>query len=210
MFWLIITSFSTGRWWSGKARLFCQGFINLRCYVLMLLLFSCLVVSNSFLTLWAVCSPPEPGSVALSMGFPKQEKWSELPFPSPEDLPGPGMKPASPALELDFFTTESQGVDEWTLTLHFSFITLFAFWFLLHSLVLRDQFCCRSVYFQEVCFPEVWHEEIDLFLSFLLWNDTTELIILYYLYLFLCFINLVPKISWSPFCFLLYSCGKSF
>ena len=42
----------------------------------------------------------------------RSEYWSELPFPSPEDLPGPGMKPASPALELDFFTTESQGVDE--------------------------------------------------------------------------------------------------
>ena len=33
----------------------------------------------------------------LSMGFPRQEYWSGLPFPSPEDLPDPWIKPASPA-----------------------------------------------------------------------------------------------------------------
>ena len=34
----------------------------------------------------------------LSMGFPRQEYWSRLPFPSPGDLPNPGLKPGSPAL----------------------------------------------------------------------------------------------------------------
>jgi len=34
----------------------------------------------------------------LSMGFSRQEYWSELPFPSPGDLPDPGIKPRSPAL----------------------------------------------------------------------------------------------------------------
>ena len=33
----------------------------------------------------------------LSMGFPRQEYWSVLPFPSPWDLPNPGIEPASPA-----------------------------------------------------------------------------------------------------------------
>ena len=33
----------------------------------------------------------------LSMGFPRQEYWNELPFPSPEDLPDPRIKPTSPA-----------------------------------------------------------------------------------------------------------------
>ena len=33
-----------------------------------------------------------------SMGFSRQEYWSELPFPSPEDLPDPGIEPGSPAL----------------------------------------------------------------------------------------------------------------
>ena len=43
------------------------------------------------------------------MGFPRQEYWSELPFPSPWDLPDPGIKPASPALAGGFFTTEPPG-----------------------------------------------------------------------------------------------------
>ena len=44
------------------------------------------------------------------MGFPKQEYWSLLPwFPSPRDLPDPGIKPASPKLAGRFFTTEPPG-----------------------------------------------------------------------------------------------------
>ena len=41
-----------------------------------------------------------------SMGFPRQEYWSGLPFPPPRDLPDPGIKPMSPALAGEFFTTE--------------------------------------------------------------------------------------------------------
>ena len=37
----------------------------------------------------------------LSMEFSRQEYWSGLPFPSPGDLPGPGIKPRSPALQAD-------------------------------------------------------------------------------------------------------------
>ena len=51
-----------------------------------------------------------PGTVArqapLSMGFFRQEFWSGLPFPSPGDLPEPGIEPVSPALAGGFFTTE--------------------------------------------------------------------------------------------------------
>ena len=36
--------------------------------------------------------------VPLSMGFPRQEYWSGLSFPSPEDLPNPGIEPGYPAL----------------------------------------------------------------------------------------------------------------
>ena len=42
----------------------------------------------------------------LSMGFPRQEYWSGLPFPSPGDLPDPGIEPRSPALQADSFPTE--------------------------------------------------------------------------------------------------------
>ena len=48
----------------------------------------------------------------LSMGFSRQEYWSGLPFPSPGDLPNPGIELASlvsPALAGRFFSTESPG-----------------------------------------------------------------------------------------------------
>ena len=43
----------------------------------------------------------------LSMGFSRQEYGSGVPFPSPGDLPDPGIKSVSPALADRFFTTES-------------------------------------------------------------------------------------------------------
>ena len=42
----------------------------------------------------------------LSMGFSRQEYWNGLPFPSPGNLPNPGIKPISSALAGRFFTTE--------------------------------------------------------------------------------------------------------
>jgi len=43
------------------------------------------------------------------MGPPRQEYWSDLPFPSPGDLPEPGVKLASPALAGRFFNTQPPG-----------------------------------------------------------------------------------------------------
>ena len=45
----------------------------------------------------------------LSMGFSRQEYWSGLPFPLPGDLPDPGIKPGSPALQADSSPTELWG-----------------------------------------------------------------------------------------------------
>ena len=45
----------------------------------------------------------------LSMGFPRQEYWSGLPFPPLQDLPDPGIRPTSPALAGRVFTTEPFG-----------------------------------------------------------------------------------------------------
>ena len=45
----------------------------------------------------------------LSMGFPRQEYWSGLSFPTPEDLPDPRTEPTSPALAGGFFITEPPG-----------------------------------------------------------------------------------------------------
>ena len=45
----------------------------------------------------------------LSMGFPRQEYWSGLPFPSPENLPDPGIESMSPALQEDSLPLNHQG-----------------------------------------------------------------------------------------------------
>ena len=43
------------------------------------------------------------------MGFPRQEYWRGLPFPSPGDLPNPGIEPWSPALLADSLLSEPPG-----------------------------------------------------------------------------------------------------
>ena len=59
------------------------------CVCVCVCVFSCSLVSDS---LWPMdCSTAAP----LSMGFPRQEYWSGRPFPSPGDLPSPGIEPAS-------------------------------------------------------------------------------------------------------------------
>ena len=50
-------------------------------------------ISPHSATSWTVAHQAPP-----SMGFSRQEYWSGLPFPSPGDLPDPGIKPRSPAL----------------------------------------------------------------------------------------------------------------
>ena len=44
-----------------------------------------------------------------SMGFSRQEYWSGLPFPSPGDLPDPGIEPRSPTLQADVLTSDPPG-----------------------------------------------------------------------------------------------------
>ena len=58
------------------------------------------LVTQSYLTLW------DPRA-SLSMGFPRQEYWSGLPFPPRGDLPNPRIKPRSPALQ--FSSLSHQG-----------------------------------------------------------------------------------------------------
>ena len=57
-----------------------------------------------FATPWIVAY-----QTSLSMGFSRQEYWSGLPFPSPGDLPDPGIEPGPPALEADALTSEPPG-----------------------------------------------------------------------------------------------------
>ena len=57
-----------------------------------------------FATPWTVAR-----QAPLSMGFSRQEYWSGLPFPSPGDLPNPGIKPGSPAWQADALSSEPPG-----------------------------------------------------------------------------------------------------
>ena len=62
------------------------------------------VLSDTFVTPWTVVH-----QAPLSMGFLRRDYWSGLPFPSPWNLPNPGIEPVSPgasALADEFFTTE--------------------------------------------------------------------------------------------------------
>ena len=60
---------------------------------------------SDFVTPWTVAH-----QASLSMGFPRQQYWTEFLFPSPEDLPDPGTELASPSLaEFGLFATESPG-----------------------------------------------------------------------------------------------------
>ena len=69
--------------------------------------------------LWLFVTPWTAARQApLSVGFPRQEHWSGLPFPSPGNFPDPGIEPMSPALAGGFFTTEPPG-KPWTWAWYF-------------------------------------------------------------------------------------------
>ena len=57
-----------------------------------------------FATPWAVAY-----QAPQSMEFSRQEYWSGLPFPSPRDIPNPGIKPGSPTLQADALPSEPPG-----------------------------------------------------------------------------------------------------
>ena len=57
-----------------------------------------------FVIPWTVACQAPP-----SMGFSRQEYWSGVPFPSPGDLPDPGIEPWSPVCQADALTSESPG-----------------------------------------------------------------------------------------------------
>ena len=67
-------------------------------------MYLCVLVAQSCPTL---CNPMDCSSPGSSVhGILQAKNWSGLPFPSPEDLPHPGIKPESPALQADSLLTE--------------------------------------------------------------------------------------------------------
>ena len=65
-----------------------------------------------------------------SMGFSRQEYWSGLPFPSPGDLPNPGIEPGSPALQTDDLPSEPLANEV---------LTCAAAWWNLESIMLSER-----------------------------------------------------------------------
>ena len=71
---------------------------------LILIIACCYCWALSHATCWTVAN-----QAPLSMEFPRQKHWSGLPFPSPGDLPDPGIEPGSPTLQADALPSEPPG-----------------------------------------------------------------------------------------------------
>ena len=72
-------------------------------------------MSDSFATPWTVTC-----QASQSMGLPRQEYWSGLPFPSPGHFPDPGIQSVFPELAGGFFTTEPPGKPRPSIHVSFS------------------------------------------------------------------------------------------
>ena len=94
--------------------------LNIATVFQFLVLYKVKSYSHSFIQFFAI-----PWTVAheapLSMEFSRQEYWSGLPFPSPGDLPNPGIEPGYPALQADSLPSEPPGksASTWRLILVF-------------------------------------------------------------------------------------------
>ena len=96
----------------------------------------------------------------LSMGFSRQEYWSGLPFPSPGDLPNPGIEPRSPALQADaLILVIHHNLD---LVLYFRdaflFIDNYALLPVSHLILAAtdvNSFTCASIYLPSTALPPV-------------------------------------------------------
>ena len=86
------------------------------------LLFTCSAVSDSSAILWTVAHQ-DP----LSMGFPRQESWSGLPFLPLGHLPEPGIEPRSPALQVDSLPSEPPGKHHDSISITLSLEHAFAY-----------------------------------------------------------------------------------
>ena len=88
----------------SNIRSLCEFDFEVYYFCLLMLLLSCFSHVRLCETPWTTGH-----QAPLSMGFPRQEYWSGLPFPSPGDLPEPGIKPRFPALQADALPSEPPG-----------------------------------------------------------------------------------------------------
>ena len=76
-------------------------------------MYACLcVLSHSAVSDSAILWPVAH-QAPLPVRFSRQEYWGGLPFPSPGDLPDPGIEPRSPVLQADALTSEPPGKPKW-------------------------------------------------------------------------------------------------
>ena len=108
-----------------------------------------------FATPWTI-----PGQTLLSVGFPRQEDWNGLPFPSPGDLPNPGIKPVpfmSPTLTGRCFTAEQlEASDLGKQPFNFENFTHSIMEPLIWSLHLKISISSYSVFFMELLLWGDW------------------------------------------------------
>ena len=123
-------------------------------------------ISIYFVTLWARCACVLSRSVvskaSLFMGFPRQEYWSGLPFPSLQDLLDPGIKRESLSLPGGFLTDELPGKSTWTkcgVVQSLSHVRLFVTHGLQHARLLcpswSPRVCSNSCPLSQWCHPTI-------------------------------------------------------
>ena len=86
------------------------------CVYVCVCVFSCFSHTHLCVILWTTAHPSP-----LSMGFSRQEYWSELPCSPPGDLPNPGIEPGSSALQADSLPSEPPGKPKNTGVVAFPF-----------------------------------------------------------------------------------------
>ena len=69
------------------------------------------------------------------MEFSRPEYWSGWPFPSPGDIPNPGIQPRSPTVQAESLPAEPQGKPRYTEMGRLSLLPLLATWTLVHGIL---------------------------------------------------------------------------
>ena len=100
-----------------------------------------------FATPWTIAH-----QAPVSMGSSRQEYWSGLPFPSPGDLPDPGIEPRSPALQADALTSDPP----WGI-IHLPYISPIYKGYSLMIFSLFIELChhCHNLILENFCHPKI-------------------------------------------------------
>ena len=120
-----------------------------------------------FATPWTVAY-----QASLSMGFSRQEYWSGLPFPSPGDLPDPGIELRSPAFQADALTAELLACEMSAIVQSFEYFLALPFFGIRMKTDLFQS--CGHCWVFQIC----WHIECSIFTesSFRNWNSSTGIL----------------------------------